>query len=567
VRIRRRIPGEIMPRELHGLMHRLYHSRGARPGDARRLADLHPLHQLQGNTEAATLLARLIMDGGRILVVGDYDADGATGTAVALLGLRALGAAEVDHLIPSRFTNGYGLSPAVVDVAASRAPDLILTVDNGIASLAGVERANALGIPVLITDHHLPGEQLPAAAAIVNPNQPGCSFPSKALAGVGVVFYLLVATRACLRAQGWFGSARTEPNLAEFLDLVALGTVADVVLLDANNRILVEQGLQRLRHGHCRPGLRALLEIGGCRLEQVSARDLGFVAGPRLNAAGRLEDMSIGVECLTTEDPVHAMRLARELDGLNRQRRELEIEMRDAAETLVARLSGPQDALPAGLCLFGEDWHQGVVGIVASRLKDHYHRPTIVFARAAEGRLSGSARSIEGLHLRDLLADIERGHPGLMERFGGHAMAAGVTLEAEHLETFRQAFATAVAAELGQTPQVREILSDGELAGSLLSLETAEALRIAAPWGKGFPEPLFDGEFAVSEVHILKDRHLKLRARAGDGTQIEAIGFDLAAQGDGLGRRAHLAYRLDVNNYRGLRHPQLLLEHAQAMPP
>lgn len=545
-------------------MHSLYRNRGASRDQARGLADLHPAERLRGSREAAELLAASIVAGHRILIVGDYDADGATGSAVALLGLRALGAAEVDHLTPSRFANGYGLSPAVVDAASLSSPDLIMTVDNGIASLAGVARANALGIPVLITDHHLPGERLPEAAAIVNPNQPDCDFPSKALAGVGVVFYLLAATRSCLRARGWFNARRAEPKLAELLDLVALGTVADVVLLDQNNRILVEQGLRRIRHGRCRPGLRALLEIGGRRIEQVTARDLGFAAGPRLNAAGRLEDMSIGVECLVTADPVRAMQLARELDRLNGQRQELEAGMREAAENLVASSIDGQGELPPGLCLFGEDWHEGVIGIVAARLKERYHRPVIVFARAADGLLRGSARSIEGLHLRDLLAEIDRRHRGLLERFGGHAMAAGVTMAADHLAVFRDAFAAAVGAELGAAPREREIVSDGELATPLLSLETAEALRVAAPWGKGFPEPLFDGEFAISEVRIIKDQHLKLRAQTADGMAIDAIGFHLAACRDGLGSHAHLAYRLDVNDYRGLRRPQLVLEHAQS---
>jgi single-stranded-DNA-specific exonuclease len=562
VRIRRRLLHEKAPRELNALLTSLYRNRGACRDRGQGLADLHPVNSMRGSAAAADLLAGAIRARQRILIVGDYDADGATGSAVALLGLRALGAAAVDHLTPSRFADGYGLSPAVVDAAAARAPDLIITVDNGIASLAGVERANALGIPVLITDHHLPGEQLPAAAAIVNPNQPDCPFPSKALAGVGVMFYLLIAARACLRAQGWFGGARPEPNLAELLDLVALGTVADVVLLDHNNRILVEQGLRRIRRGLCRPGLRALLEIGGRRLEQVTARDLGFVAAPRLNAAGRLEDMAIGVECLVTPDPVRAMQLARQLDGLNQQRRELESEMRQSAENLLENLRH-QEELPAGLCLFGEDWHQGVIGIVASRLKEHYHRPVIAFARAGDGWLRGSARSVEGLHLRDLLAGIAHRQPGLMERFGGHAMAAGVTMAEEHLDAFREAFFAAVTAELGSAPQEREILSDGELAGSLLSLDTAEALRLAAPWGKGFPEPVFDGAFAVSEVRVIKDQHLKLRAQTADGTTIDAIGFNLAACRAGLGGEAHLAYRLDVNDYRGLRRPQLVLEHAQ----
>lgn len=565
VRIRRRGTGQGVPRELQALLHLLYRNRGACCDQRGGLAELRPADLLRGGQRAAEVLAGAICTGQRILIVGDYDADGATGSAVALLGLRALGAASVDHLMPSRFADGYGLSPAVVNAAALRDPGLIVTVDNGIASIAGVERANLLGIPVVVTDHHLAGERLPAAAAIVNPNQPDCPFPSKALAGVGVMFYLLILTRARLRALRWFDRQRPEPNLAELLDLVALGTVADVVPLDANNRILVEQGLRRIRSGHCRPGLRALLEIGGRRIEQTTARDLGFVAGPRLNAAGRLQDMAVGVECLVTADPVRAMQLARVLDGLNLQRRELESDMRAAAETLVASLCEQGSALPPGLCLFGEDWHQGVVGIVAARLKEHYHRPAIVFARAGGALVRGSARSIEGLHLRDLLAGIDHRQPGLMERYGGHAMAAGVTLSEARLADFRAAFEAAVAEELGTAPRVREILSDGELAAPLLSLETAEALRVAAPWGKGFPEPLFDGEFAVAEARVFKDRHLKLRVEAPNGIAIDAIGFNLAACKRGLGKRAYLAYRLDVNDYRGLRRPQLVLEHAQSV--
>ena len=561
VRVRRRGAPESPLASLEMLLRRVYHNRGVAGDAAPGLAGLHPAEALAGIGEAAALLARCIQRGGRIVVVGDYDADGATGTAVALLGLRALGAAAADYLVPSRFAHGYGLSPAVVEAAAARGPDLLLTVDNGIGSVAGVARAQALGIPVLVTDHHLAGAELPPAAAIVDPNQPGCGFPSKHLAGVGVVFYLLIAVRAALRDAGWFGAVRPEPNLAELLDLVALGTVADVVTLDANNRILVEQGLRRIRAGRCRPGLRALLEIAGVQVERVTARDLGFAAGPRLNAAGRLDDMSAGIECLLAAQPLRAMQLARALNDLNRERRALTAGMREEAERLVAAMSQGAGGLPAGLCLFGDDWHQGVVGIVAARVRERWNRPVIAFAEAGEGLLRGSARSVEGLNVRDCIDLVDKRHPGLIQAFGGHAMAAGLSLPRSALEPFREAFAAAVAEALGEAPGARELLSDGELAGPLMSLGTAEALRLAAPWGKGFDEPLFDGVFAVSAARVVKDRHLRVRARAADGVPLDGIGFDLAGQRRAFDGHAHIAYRLAVNEYRGLRAPQLLIEH------
>jgi single-stranded-DNA-specific exonuclease len=565
VRIRRVGQGGGTFGGIDGLLRQVYLNRGAAGVGAGGLVELLPAATLLGIDAAAALLADRIQAGGRLLIVGDFDADGATGTAVGVLGLRGLGAADVEYLTPSRFEHGYGLSPAVVDAAAERRPDLLITVDNGIASLAGVERAREHGIPVLITDHHLPGAELPAAAAIVNPNQPGCGFASKHVAGVGVMFYLLAATRAVLRARGWFRAGRPEPNLAELLDLVALGTVADVVTLDANNRILVDQGLRRIRAGRCRHGLRALLEIAGARVERVTARDLGFAAAPRLNAAGRLEDMGIGVECLIADDPVRAMQLARRLHALNGERRDIEAAIRDEAELLIERLAAESDGapLPAGLCLFGEDWHQGVIGIVAARVRERHNRPVIVFADGGDGRLKGSARSVDGLHVRDCIDAVDKRHPGLIERFGGHAMAAGLTLHRDGLETFRDAFAAEVRRALGDSPAERELLSDGELPGGLLTLATAEALRLAGPWGKGFAEPLFDGVFEITAARVIKEQHLKLRARAPGGLPIEAIGFFLAEHKAGLGQQARLAYRLDVNEYRGLRAPQLLLEHAE----
>lgn len=554
-----------LPQTPADLLRRIYSHRGESDSGAElSLAALLPYDTLAGLQPAVDLLISTLRAGRRILVVGDYDADGATGSALAVLGLRALGASEVSYLVPSRFANGYGLNPPVVDAAAALAPGLLMTVDNGIASLAGVEHANRLGIPVLVTDHHLAGAVLPQAAAIVNPNQPGCAFPSKHLAGVGVVFYVLAALRAELRRLGWFAAGRPEPNLAALLDLVALGTVADVVTLDRNNRILVEHGLRRIRAGQCRPGVRALLQIGGRDPARATATDLGFVAAPRLNAAGRLADMSLGVECLLTDDPALALDLAARLHALNQERREIEAGMREQAEAAIDRLALQGDALPAGLCLFGANWHQGVSGIVAARLRERYHRPTIAFADGGDGFLRGSARSVEGLHIRDLLDLIDRRHPGLVERFGGHAMAAGLSLRPESLPTFRSAYRQAVQEVLGERPAVREIQSDGELAPGLLRLETAETLRLGGPWGKGFAEPLFDGDFEVSSARLVGERHLKLRVRCGAGPVLDAIGFGQAERLEAARGRVRLAYRLDVNDYLGQRAPQLILEHLQS---
>jgi single-stranded-DNA-specific exonuclease len=567
LRIRRPagVAQELPPATPEELLQRLYARRGqgAAEGDL-GLGGLLPYRSLAAIERAVAVLAATLRSGRPILVVGDYDADGATGSALAVLGLRALGAPAVSYLVPSRFAHGYGLSPQVVDAAAALGPGLIVTVDNGIASLAGVEHANRLGIPVLVTDHHLAGDRLPDAAAIVNPNQPGCPFPSKHLAGVGVVFYVLAALRAALREIGWFGAQRPEPNLAGLLDLVALGTVADVVTLDRNNRILVEQGLRRIRAGRGRPGIRALLQVAGRDPARATAMDLGFFAGPRLNAAGRLEEMSLGVECLLAEDPARALDLATRLDELNRQRREIEEGMRAQAEYLVERLTFRGDDLPAGLCLFGRGWHQGVSGILAARIRERYHRPVVAFAEAGDGWLRGSARSVEGLHIRDLIDGVDRRHPGLIQRFGGHAMAAGLTLRAESLPTFRDAFAAAVRAELGDLPPEPELHSDGELPPGLLSLETAETLRLGGPWGKGFPEPLFDGAFEVSSARLVGDRHLKLRVRTHRGPLVDAIGFNLGERLHQAQGQVRLAYRLDVNDYLGRRTPQLILEYLQS---
>lgn len=557
-------PGPLPVATPEELLRILYAHRGiADPSEATlELAALAPPEALQGIDTAVDLLARQIIGGGHLLVVGDYDADGATASALAVCALRELGAQRVSFLIPSRFTNGYGLSPALVEAAAAQGVDLILTVDNGISSHQAVARANALGIPIVVTDHHLPGECLPPAAAIVNPNQPGCPFPSKHLAGVGVVFYLLAGLRRRLRELGWFGPRHPEPNLAALLDLVAVGTIADVVALDRNNRILVEQGLRRIRAGRCRPGIRALLQVSGCDPAWVTATDLAFQVAPRLNAAGRLSEMSLGVECLLADDPNEALKLAGRLDALNRERKALEAGMKVEAEVLVDALRLDNETLPPALCLFGPDWHQGITGILASRIRDRYHRPTIAFADAGEGRLRGSGRSIEGLHLRDTIAWIDRCHPGLIEQFGGHAMAVGLTIQRRDLERFRLAFNASVT-ELGACPPVPEIYSDGILPPSLLTLETAEALAFAGPWGKGFPEPRFDGPFAVIERRLMGEDHLRLRVVPSEGEPIEAIGFRLGDRLEQAEGKVHLVYRLEVNRYQGVNRLRLLIDHLQ----
>jgi single-stranded-DNA-specific exonuclease len=547
------------------LLSRLYRARGvfSESGCSLSLSALHPYQSLTDIELASELLASCIRAGGSILVIGDYDADGATGSALAVRGLRAMGASRVSYLVPSRFAFGYGLSSGLVEAAAPLGADLILTVDNGTSSLAGVRRANELGIPVIVTDHHLAGAELPPAAAIVNPNRPGDEFPSKSIAGVGVVFYLLAALRARLRESGWLGSKRPAPNLADFLDLVALGTVADVVTLDQNNRILVEQGLRRIRAGRGSPGIKALLIAAGCDPGRATSRDLAFAAGPRLNAAGRLTEMSLGVECLLADDPDAAMSMARELDALNRRRRKIEGEMKEQAESALDDLVLESRVLPPALCLFEEGWHQGVIGILAARVRERCERPVIAFATAEDGTLRGSARSIEGLHIRDLIDAVDKRRPGLIERFGGHAMAAGLSLRAAALDAFREILSEEAHRQLGDAPPVRELVSDGELPARAMSLDTAELLRSAGPWGKGFPEPLFDGRFQVLDRRVVGERHLKLRLCPPGGESIDAIGFHQGGLAASQGDRAHLVYRLEVNEYRGIRSPQLVVEHLE----
>jgi len=507
---------------------------------------------LKGIDAAAALLSDAVSERKKLLIIADYDADGATACAVGMRALRAFGA-NVDYLVPDRFKLGYGLSPELVDLAAQRRPDLLITVDNGIASVDGVARARSLGIATLITDHHLPGPELPAAECIVNPNQPGCGFPSKALAGVGVMFYVMLALRAELRKRKFFEN-RKEPNLATLTDLVALGTIADVVPLDANNRNLVAQGIKRIRAGRCTPGIAALLRAAGRPLAEASSFDLGFVAGPRLNAAGRLADMSLGIECLVTDDEARAANCAQELDRLNRERRNIEAAMLQQALQAVEQASSSE-----GSTFFHPDWHQGVVGIVASRLKERLHRPVICFARAEESGamvLRGSGRSIPGLHLRDALDAVSKRAPGLIRRFGGHAQAAGLSIGAADYERFAGEFERTVEELLPAQARLRVVETDGALDAMHFSLEVARLLD-AGIWGQGFPQPVFCDTFAVENQRVVGERHLKLWLVKG-GRRIEAMRFGAL---DPLPPQVRAAYRLSVNEFNGLKSIQLNVEH------
>lgn len=596
---RRPVPDTPALSGLAPLLARLYAARNIQHPSELDLdtASLLPPSQLKGITEAVDLLLQSLLVQGRILIVSDFDADGATSCALAIRALYSMGFRNLDYIVPDRFTYGYGLSPAIVALARSRNPALIITVDNGISSHAGVLAARDAGIKVLITDHHLPGDDLPAADAIVNPNQPGCIFGSKALAGVGVVFYLMLALRARLRELDWFGKQQiTEPKLADLLDLVALGTVADLVPLDKNNRILVSEGLRRLRQRRACPGILALLEAGKRSIDSLVASDLGFAAGPRLNAAGRLEDMSLGIECLLTDDPQQARQLASRLDSINEERKRIESGMKDQAMQVLSarevsmRLNGDSGELPAGLCLYDSGWHQGVIGIVAARVKEKYHRPVIVFADAGinehgVAEVKGSARSVAGLHIRDLLDEIASRNSGLISKFGGHAMAAGLSLDLARLDEFRDAYENACAAHLDKDALQKRMLTDGELGCSDICMESAELLRSAGPWGQAFPEPVFDGVFECLAQRRLGDKHLKFVLSpaddAADGKSaktddisgrlprqaLDAIAFNVAPENipPPHTRLLRLVYRLDVNEYRGQRQLQLMVEYFEAL--
>ncbi|MET0356173.1 MAG: single-stranded-DNA-specific exonuclease RecJ [Cellvibrio sp.] len=557
---------------LHPLLQRIYSARG-----------IQHTHELQyqlaqllkpnfkGLQDAVSILADAVVAQAKIIIVGDFDADGATSSALAVLALRAMGLHNVDFLVPNRFEYGYGLTPEIVAVAAAQQPDVIITVDNGISSIEGVKAARELGIAVIVTDHHLPGNELPEADAIVNPNQPGCEFPSKNLAGVGVIFYVMNALRGELRQMGWFAeSGISEPNMANFLDLVALGTVADVVPLDHNNRILVAQGLQRIRAGVARPGIKALLEVAGKSAQKIVASDFGFALGPRLNAAGRLDDMSLGIQCLMCESESLAREMAMQMDDLNRDRKAIETGMQQEALAMLQKvLSADEKSLPWGVCLFDETWHQGVIGILASRIKDKYHRPTIVFADAGDGEIKGSARSIQGFHIRDALDAIASRYPTLLQKFGGHAMAAGMSLKRDNFPAFAKAFDEEVRRQLKEDDLSALVLSDGELVLQDFNLTLAQQLREAGPWGQHFPEPVFDGEFFLVQQKILSNKHLKMTLGIDTHGQqlIDAIAFNIDASlwSNIQAKKVKIAYRLDVNEFRGTKTVQLLVDYIEAI--
>ncbi|WXT19535.1 single-stranded-DNA-specific exonuclease RecJ [Salmonella enterica subsp. enterica serovar Infantis] len=556
-----------LPADLPPLLRRLYASRGVRSAREleRSVKGMLPWQQLSGIDNAVEILYNAFREGIRIIVVGDFDADGATSTALSVLGMRALGCDNISYLVPNRFEDGYGLSPEVVDQAKARGAQLIVTVDNGISSHAGVAHAKTLGIPVIVTDHHLPGDTLPDAEAIINPNLRDCEFPSKSLAGVGVAFYLMLALRTFLRDKGWFDERNiAPPNLAELLDLVALGTVADVVPLDANNRILTWQGLSRIRAGKCRPGIKALLEISNRDPQQLAASDLGFALGPRLNAAGRLDDMSVGVALLLCDNLGEARVLASELDALNQTRKEIEQGMQAEALILCEKLERSSETLPGGLAMYHPEWHQGVVGILASRIKERFHRPVIAFAPAGDGTLKGSGRSIQGLHMRDALERLDTLYPDLMIKFGGHAMAAGLSLEEHKFEQFQQRFGELVTEWLDPALLQGEVISDRvRLSAAEMSMEVAQLLRDAEPWGQMFPEPLFDGRFRLLQQRLVGERHLKVMVEpVGGGPLLDGIAFniDTTCWPDNGVREVELAYKLDINEFRGNRSLQIIID-------
>jgi single-stranded-DNA-specific exonuclease len=555
------------PAQVPAVLQRIYAARGVlRPEDAElKLARLLPPETLGHIQLAVELLASAISANRHIVIVGDFDCDGATGTAVAVRGLRMLGATRVSYQVPHRITHGYGLSPALVEDMVALQPDLLITVDNGIACHAGVAAAKLHGWQVLITDHHLPGPQLPGADVIVNPNLDGDAFPSKALAGVGVMFYLLIALRRHLRDAGGFATG--EPDLSVLLDLVAIGTVADLVPLDYNNRLLVSAGIRRIREGRCQPGVRALVEVAGRSLDKLSANDIGFAIAPRLNAAGRLEDMALGIECLLSDDETRARELAAALDRINAERRGLQQQMVLDAEGLLNELPVTEVSMAAALCLFDARWHPGVIGLVASRIKDKAHRPTVAFAPSAPGSddLRGSARSIPGFHIRDAIAAVDARHPGLIERFGGHAMAAGLSLPSAKLEEFREAFSAYAQATLTAEQLSAELLSDGPLSADEFNRDIAEKLLMAGPWGQGFAEPLFDDAFTVVEWRVVAERHLKLGLRPDiGGPVISAIQFG-GWTGQAPPARIHAAYQLELDDFRGRRDVQLLIRQWQPL--
>ena len=551
--------------DLDPLLARVYSARGIHSEDnlPRQLRQLDDYRQLKDIDSAAEILAEGILTQQRILIVGDFDCDGATSSALGVLALRQMGA-TADYLVPNRFEYGYGLTPEIVEVAMEYNPDILVTVDNGISSISGVKAAKEKGLKVVVTDHHLAGRDLPDADAIVNPNQPGCSFTSKNTAGVGIIFYVMCALRTTLRDRGYFNNS-PEPNLAELLDLVALGTVADVVSLDANNRIFVYQGLARIRAGRCRPGIQALIEVSGRDQKRLVATDLGFALGPRLNAAGRLNDMSEGIELLLCTDLNTAREMASELDALNRDRKVIETGMQEEAIAELDRLQlDTHQELPWGVSLFQENWHQGVIGILASRVKDRLHRPVIAFANADHGEIKGSARSIQGLHMRDALDSVARDNPGLIIKFGGHAMAAGLSIKSVDFDCFKNAFDKEVRKQLSPQDLEAEIHTDGELSPSDMTLHTAQKLREGGPWGQSFPEPVFDGQFQVIQQKLVGQKHLKMVLKVpGSDFWMDAIAFNIdpGLWPDPRVKRLETVYKLDINEFRGQQNLQMLVDY------
>lgn len=567
---RQLVKDDYLPAHLHPVIKQLYAVRGVKSDSELllKVSQLHDVLQLKGIDIGCDVLFSALKEQKKIIVVGDFDADGATSTALMMEALYAFGAKNIDFIVPNRFEYGYGLSPEIVQVAAQQGAQLLITVDNGISCVAGVETAKKLGLSVIITDHHLPGESLPPADAIINPNQKGCLFPSKSLAGVGVAFYFMLAFRKYLREQQWFEVNKiAEPNIAQLLDLVALGTVADVVSLDPNNRILVEQGLLRIRAGQTRPGIQALIEVAGKNQQRLSASDFGFALGPRINAAGRLDDMSFGINCLLAKDPTQAKAMALELDSLNKSRREIEQGMQIEAEAIFNALN-LGEKIPFAIALYHPEWHQGVIGIVAGRLKEKFHRPSIVFAAdtkdIVQGKpqeIKGSARSIPGLHIRDLLEHINTKHPGMILKFGGHAMAAGLTIKLEHFTAFQQIFEAAAEAWIAPEDLQGVILSDGELALADMQLDFAHLLKASGPWGQNFNEPIFDDTFEVIQQRIVGKTHLKLVLQK-QTSLFDAIAFnvDVKAWPNAAVKFVHVAYKLDINEFRGKKSVQLMVE-------
>ncbi len=567
--VRREVSGPSLSSDLHPVIDRIYRGRNIANMDdlENGLKGLTHFNVLKGMPQAAQILANAVVQNKRIIIVGDFDADGATSTSVCILALRAMGYHNVDFLVPNRFDFGYGLSVPIVDEAAKQGAEVIVTVDNGISCIDGVTHAKSLGMQVVVTDHHLPGDVLPPADAIVNPNQPGCEFPSKNLAGVGVAFYIMLALKAELQQQGHFERAGlAPPNLASLLDIVAVGTVADVVVLDKNNRILVHQGLQRIRAGKCRPGIKALVEVANRDCAHLTSTDLGFVVGPRLNAAGRLDDMSQGIACLLEDETIQARMIAAELDALNKERREIEIGMKAQAETVLEQMALDEGDMPSALVVYREDFHQGVIGIVAGRLKEKYLKPVIAFAHQDDEIIKGSARSIPGVHIRDVLDEVNTRYPGVIEKFGGHAMAAGLSLPVAKLQDFERAFVDIASAHMEKLDGNHALLSDGDLSSEELCLPFAHLLRQAGPFGQGFESPLFDGEFALLDQRLVGQKHLKMVLKSDGANEVDAIAFnvDLKSWPNAMVKRVHIAYRLDINVFRGQETVQLIVEQIEA---